>query len=122
MKPTLDPDQLAERKAVRQLLLYIFGEVAISVLLIAVNAGMVFGLVQALGWMFPRLDATDELSPSALPQLIIYTLPILLLFLEWYAWDILTPVRRRYNQTKFPSLRKKHLGQDGGRHNSAIRA
>ena len=45
MKPTLDPDQLAERKAVRQLLLYIFGEVAISVLLIAINAGMVFGLV-----------------------------------------------------------------------------
>jgi hypothetical protein len=95
MKPTLDPDQLAERKALRQLLLYIFGEVAISVLLIAVNAGMVFGLVQALGWMFPSLDATDELSPSALPQLIIYTLPILLLFLEWYAWDILTSVRRR---------------------------
>jgi hypothetical protein len=56
---------------------------------------MVFGLVQALGWMFPRLDATDELSPSALPQLIIYTLPILLLFLEWYAWDILTSGRRR---------------------------
>jgi hypothetical protein len=52
-------------------------------------------LVQALGWMFPRLDATDELSPSALPQLIIYTLPILLLFLEWYAWDILTSGRRR---------------------------
>ena len=95
MKPKLDPDQLAERKALRQLLVYIFGEVAISVLLIAVNAGMVFGLVQALGWMFPRLDATDELSPSALPQLIIYTLPILLLFLEWYAWDILTSGRRR---------------------------
>ena len=95
MKPTLDPDQLAERKAVRQLLLYIFGEVANILLLIAINAGMVFGLVQALGWMFPRLDATDELSPSALPQLIIYTLPILLLFLEWYAWDILTSVRRR---------------------------
>jgi hypothetical protein len=35
------------------------------------------------------------LSPSALPQLIIYTLPILLLFLEWYAWDILTSGRRR---------------------------
>ena len=95
MKPPLDPDQLAERKALRQLLLYIFGEVLISVLLIAINAGMVFGLVQALGWMFPRLDATDEFSPSALPQLIIYTLPILLLFLEWYAWDILTSGRRR---------------------------
>ncbi len=77
-----------------QLLLYISGEVAISVLLIAINAGIVSGLVQALGWMFPRLNGNEELRLSALPQLIIYTLPILLPFLEWYAWDILTSVRR----------------------------
>jgi hypothetical protein len=95
MKPTLDPDQLAERKALRQLLLYIFGEVIVSIFLLAINAGMVFGLVQALGWLFPRFDVSDELSPSALPQLIIYTLPVLLLFLEWYAWDIMTSSRRR---------------------------
>jgi hypothetical protein len=95
MKPALDPDQLAERKALRQLMLYIFGEVIVSIFLLAINAGMVFGLVQALGWLFPRFDVSDELSPSALPQLIIYTLPVLLLFLEWYAWDILTSRRRR---------------------------
>lgn len=95
MKPTLDPDQLAERKALRQLMLYIFGEVIVSIFLLAINAGMVFGLVQALGWLFPRFDVSDELSPSALPQLIIYTLPVLLLFLEWYAWDIMTSSRRR---------------------------
>ena len=95
MKPNLDPDQLAERKALRQLLLFIFGEVIISVILLAINAGMVFGLVQALGWLFPRFDVSDELSPSALPQLIIYTLPVVLLFLEWYAWDILSSFRTR---------------------------
>jgi hypothetical protein len=95
MKPALDPDQLAERKALRQLMLYIFGEVIVSIFLLAINAGMVFGLVQALGWLFPRFDVSDELSPSALPQLIIYTLPVLLLFLEWYAWDIMTSSRRR---------------------------
>jgi hypothetical protein len=95
MKPNLDPDQLAERKALRQLLLFIFGEVIISVILLAINAGMVFGLVQALGWLFPRFDVSDELSPSALPQLIIYTLPVVLLFLEWYAWDILSSFRNR---------------------------
>lgn len=94
MKTNLDPERLAERKAIRQLFVYIFGEVFISVILLAINAGMVFGLVQALGWLFPRFDVSDELSPSALPQLIIYTFPVLLLFLEWYAWDILTSARR----------------------------
>jgi hypothetical protein len=95
MKPSVDSEQEAERKAVKQLILYIFSEVIISVILLALNAGMVFGLVQALGWLFPRFDISDELSPSALPQLIIYTFPVLLLFLEWYAWDILTSSRRR---------------------------
>jgi len=95
MKTTVDPDQATERKALKQLILYIFAEVIVSVILLALNAGMVFGLVQALGWIFPRFDISDELSPSALPQLIIYTLPVLLLFLEWYAWDILYSARRR---------------------------
>ncbi|MFM8571669.1 MAG: hypothetical protein ACKOAU_08755 [Pirellula sp.] len=95
MNSDMDPDQLAERKAIRQLLMLIFGEVIISVFLLALNAGMVFGLVQALGWLFPRFDISDELSPSALPQLIIYTFPVLLLFLEWYAWDVLTSGPRR---------------------------
>lgn len=65
MKPSLDSEQEAERKAVKQLILYIFSEVIISVILLALNAGMVFGLVQALGWLFPRFDVSDELSPSA---------------------------------------------------------
>lgn len=95
MKPSVDSEQEAERKAVKQLILYIFSEVIICVILLALNAGMVFGLVQALGWLFPRFDVSDELSPSALPQLIIYTFPVLLLFLEWYAWDILTSSRKR---------------------------
>ena len=94
MKPAIDPEQQAERKALRQLILFIFGETHISVALLALNAGMVFGLVQALGWLFPRFDLADELSPSAIQQLIIYTLPVLLLFLEWYAWDVLSSVRK----------------------------
>jgi hypothetical protein len=94
MKPAIDPEQQAERKALRQLILFIFGETLISVALLALNAGMVFGLVQALGWLFPRFDLADELSPSAIQQLIIYSLPVLLLFLEWYAWDVLSSVRK----------------------------
>ena len=94
MKTTIDPEQQSERKALRQLILFVFGETLISVVLLAINAGMVFGLVQALGWLFPRFDIADELSPSALQQLIIYTFPVLLLFLEWYAWDVLSSVRK----------------------------
>jgi hypothetical protein len=44
--------------------------------------------------LFPRFDLADELSPSAIQQLIIYTVPVLLLFLEWYAWDVLSSVRK----------------------------
>jgi hypothetical protein len=94
MKTTIDPEQQTERKALRQLILFVVGETLISVVLLAINAGMVFGLVQALGWLFPRFDIADELSPSALQQLIIYTFPVLLLFLEWYAWDVLSSVRK----------------------------
>ena len=74
------------------------GEVLISIFLIAFNAGLVFGMVQALGRLFPRFDFSDQLSPSALPQLIIYIVPILLLFLEWYAWDVITSLRKNRNK------------------------
>ena len=95
MSEPLTQDQIAEKRAVRQLIWTIFGEIFISIILLAINAGMVFGLVQALGSIFPRLDVSDELTPSALPQLIIYLVPVMLLFLEWHAWDILTSTWRK---------------------------
>jgi hypothetical protein len=95
MSEPLTQDQIAEKRAVRQLIWTIFREIFISIILLAINAGMVFGLVQALGSIFPRLDVSDELTPSALPQLIIYLVPVMLLFLEWHAWDILTSTWRK---------------------------
>lgn len=95
MSEPLTQDQIAEKRAVRQLIWTIYREIFISIILLAINAGMVFGLVQALGSIFPRLDVSDELTPSALPQLIIYLVPVMLLFLEWHAWDILTSTWRK---------------------------
>ncbi|MEY2613434.1 MAG: hypothetical protein RL240_2060 [Planctomycetota bacterium] len=95
MSEPLTQDQIEEKRAVRQLVWTIFREIFISIILLAINAGMVFGLVQALGSIFPRLDVSDELTPSALPQLIIYLVPVMLLFLEWHAWDILTSTWRK---------------------------
>jgi hypothetical protein len=95
MSDPLTQDQIEEKRAVRQLVWTIFREIFISIILLAINAGMVFGLVQALGSIFPRLDVSDELTPSALPQLIIYLVPVMLLFLEWHAWDILTSTWRK---------------------------
>ena len=95
MSEPLTQDQIAEKRAVRQLIWTIFREIFISIILLAINAGTVFGLVQALGSIFPRLDVSDELTPSALPQLIIYLVPVMLLFLEWHAWDILTSTWRK---------------------------
>jgi hypothetical protein len=95
MSEPLTQDQIEEKRAVRQLVWTIFREIFISIILLAINAGMVFGLVQAVGSIFPRLDVSDELTPSALPQLIIYLVPVMLLFLEWHAWDILTSTWRK---------------------------
>jgi hypothetical protein len=95
MSEPLTQDQIEEKRALRQLVWTIFREIFISIILLAINAGMVFGLVQALGSIFPRLDVSDELTPSALPQLIIYLVPVMLLFLEWHAWDILTSTWRK---------------------------
>jgi hypothetical protein len=95
MSPLLTQEQREERRAARQLLWYIFREIVVSIILLAINAGMVFGLVQALGNVFPSLDVSDEITPSALPQLVIYIVPVLLLFLEWYAWDILASSWRK---------------------------
>lgn len=85
-----EQEKALERRAVRQLALYTLMVVLISVLLLALNAGMVFGLATNLGESLQFLPLIGPLT-----QLSIFILPILLLFLEWYAWDVLSSARRR---------------------------
>jgi hypothetical protein len=85
-----EQEKAMERRAVRQLALYTMMVVLVSVLLLALNAGMVFGLATNLGESLQFLPLIGPLT-----QLSIFILPILLLFLEWYAWDVLSSARRR---------------------------
>jgi len=85
-----EQERLVESQALWKLSAYIFGVVAISALLLAVNAGMVFGLATTLATRFQNFPLIEQLT-----QYAIYVVPVLLLYLEWYAWDVLISIRRR---------------------------
>lgn len=85
-----EQEKALERRAVRQLALYTMMLVLISVLLLALNAGMVFGLATNLEESLQFLPLIGPMT-----QLTIFIVPILLLFLEWYTWDVLSSARRR---------------------------
>lgn len=84
-------DQIQENKAVWKLAAYVFGVVATSIVLLAINAGMVFGLASVLEATFQNVPLIEPMT-----QFAIYVVPMLLLYLEWYAWDILVSARRRH--------------------------
>ena len=79
-----------ENKAVRKLVLYIFGIVLISTLMLAFNTGLIFSLAFGLKNFLPAFPGSNEFI-----QLIIYLGPVILLYFEWYAWDVLTSGRIR---------------------------
>lgn len=84
-----EQDRIEESKAIWKLSAYVFGVVAISGLLLAVNAGMVFGLATSLGSRFQTFPLIEPIT-----QFAIYVVPVLFLYLEWYAWDVLISIRR----------------------------
>jgi hypothetical protein len=79
-----------ETSALWKLALYVLGVVVMSIMALGVNAGMVFGLAKALE---DRLQAVPLIEP--LMQYAIFVMPMLLLCLEWYVWDIIRAARRR---------------------------
>jgi hypothetical protein len=86
-----DKDRAIERRAVWQLALYTLMVTLISICMLALNAGLVFGLAKALGESLQFLPLIGPMT-----QFAIFVAPILLLFLEWYVWDILSSARRRH--------------------------
>jgi hypothetical protein len=78
-------EQAAERRALRRLIAYVFGLVVISSFLLAVNTGMIFGLTQAIRTLIPEWAGNSQVF-----QFINYICPMILLYLEWYAWDVIS--------------------------------
>jgi hypothetical protein len=85
-----DLERKLERRAVRQLAIYTLMVILISVLLLGLNAGLVFGLATTVGESLQFLPLIGPMT-----QFAIFILPVLLLFVEWYVWDVLSSSRRR---------------------------
>ncbi len=79
-----------ERRSAWKLAAYMLGTILISALMLGFNAGLVFALFHGVHEYIPAF--TGNLN---VVQWFIFVTPIVLLCLEWHAWDILTarPIR-----------------------------
>ena len=84
-----NPSELrAENRAVLRLVVYIFGVILVSSFLLALNTGMFFALSQGVKSLLPSMDGLSQLI-----QFANYICPVILLCLEWYAWDVISSRR-----------------------------
>ncbi len=84
MSSNLEYNPKAENRAAFRLALYAIWLVIVSSLLLAINTWMIYGLSQAASKLLPEIEGIT----FAL-QLLIFIGPMVLLYLEWFAWDVL---------------------------------
>lgn len=83
-----DYDRKIENRAVFRLSVYVLGFVMISSALLIINTWMIFSLVQGTANLHQQI-----------PNIIG---PMVLLFLEWFAWDVLYENRARARKSRGP--------------------
>lgn len=83
-----DYDRKIENRAVFRLSVYVLGFVMISSALLIINTWMIFSLVQGTANLHQQI-----------PNIIG---PMVLLFLEWFAWDVLYANRARAPKSRGP--------------------
>jgi hypothetical protein len=79
-----------DRPARRFLAVYILFVVVVSSLLFVFNMGIVFALTRGIEAKF-----SATLGITGIVQFLLFVIPILLVFAEWYLWDILLAKRYR---------------------------
>ncbi len=79
-----------DRNAGWKLGVYILWIALVSAVLCAMNTGRVFALTKGLETKLPEIPGANQVM-----QFLLATVPVLLLFAEWFAWDILTTRRHR---------------------------
>ncbi len=84
MRPGSDYDPRIENRAAVKLAIYILWFVVLSSFLLAINTWMIYSLAQGTAKLLPQLPVV-----SILVQLLNFIGPMVLLFLEWYAWDVI---------------------------------
>lgn len=78
-------DSGVENRAVLRLVIYVFGFILVSSFLLALNTGMFFALSQGIRSLLPDMDGLSQLI-----QFANFIGPVVLLYLEWYAWDVVS--------------------------------
>ncbi len=84
MSTTSEYDPKTENRAVVRLALYILWFVLVSSLLLSINTWMIYALSQGVAKLLPYNSGI-----SILVQLVIFIGPMVLLYLEWFAWDVI---------------------------------
>ena len=93
-----DYDPKIENRAAVRLAIYILLFVVLSSLLLAINTWMIYSMAQGTAKLLPQLPVV-----SILVQLLNFIGPMVLLFLEWYAWDVIFANRLKFRKKRSPS-------------------
>jgi hypothetical protein len=83
-------DPVAVRRARRALAFYIAGFMFVSSLLLILNVGMVYSFYTGIAIFIPETFARQ------IGQLLLLIGPFMLLFLEWYLYDLIRQPFRRF--------------------------
>ncbi len=97
MPPESDYDRKLENRAAFRLSVYVLGFVIISAVLLVINTWMIFSLAQGIAKLLEQIPYI-----SILVQLLIFIGPMVLLFLEWFAWDVIYANRVRAGKNRRP--------------------
>lgn len=95
MSTTSEYDPKTENRAVVRLALYILWFVLVSSLLLSINTWMIYALSQGVAKLLPNIPGI-----SILVQLVIFIGPMVLLYLEWFAWDVIYAHRLRARRSR----------------------
>ena len=97
MPPESDYDRKLENRSAFRLSVYVLGFVIISAVLLVINTWMIFSLAQGIAKLLQQIPYI-----SILVQLLIFIGPMVLLFLEWFAWDVIYANRVRARKNRRP--------------------
>ncbi len=88
-------DPKTENRAALRLAAYVFYFVLVSAVLLAINTWMIYSLAQGTAKLLP-----DVYVVTLFVQLLIFIGPMVLLYLEWFAWDVIYAQRSRYRKKR----------------------
>ena len=91
-------DPKTENRAAIFLAAYILYFVIVSALLLAINTWMIYSLAQGTSKLLP-----DVYAVTLLVQLLIFVGPMVLLYLEWFAWDVVYAQRSQRRKKRKPN-------------------